>query len=59
MARQEQACWRCGTRWASEDGPRTALKVIPGGARPDAERWIDGGDSVVPEAVEPPAAAAA
>ena len=33
MARQEDACWRCGTRWASEDGPRTTLKVILGGAR--------------------------
>ena len=30
MARQENACWRCGTQWASEDGPRTTLKVIPG-----------------------------
>ena len=38
---------------------RTAMKVIPGGARPDAERWIDGADNVVPEAVDPPAAAAA
>jgi hypothetical protein len=59
MARQEQACWRCGTRWASEDGPQTAMKVIPGGARLDAERWIDEGGSVLPEAVDPPAAAAA
>jgi predicted amidophosphoribosyltransferase len=32
MARQEDACWRCGTRWASEDTPRTALEVLPGGA---------------------------
>ena len=39
MARQEDTCWRCGTEWASEDGPRTALTVIEGGApvdeRPD------------------------
>jgi hypothetical protein len=35
MARQEAACWRCGTQWATEDGrPRTALRVIPGGAPP-------------------------
>jgi hypothetical protein len=34
MARQEDACWRCGTEWASEDAPTTTLKVIPGGARP-------------------------
>jgi hypothetical protein len=33
MARQEDTCWRCGTQWASEDGPRTTLKVITGGAR--------------------------
>ena len=33
MARQEEACWRCGTQWASEAGPRTTLKVILGGAR--------------------------
>jgi hypothetical protein len=32
MARQEGACWRCGTQWASEDGPPTRLKVIAGGA---------------------------
>ena len=58
MARQEEECWRCGTRWASEDGPRTAMKVIPGGARLDAERWMDDGGSVLPMAVDPPAAAA-
>ena len=33
MARQEDACWRCGTEWASEDAPRTTLKVIAGGAQ--------------------------
>jgi hypothetical protein len=33
MARQEDSCWRCGTQWASEDGPRTTLKVIVGGAQ--------------------------
>ena len=33
MARQEDACWRCGTQWASEDGPRTTLTVITGGAQ--------------------------
>lgn len=32
MARQEDTCWRCGTHWATEDRPRTALRVIPGGA---------------------------
>jgi hypothetical protein len=33
MARQEDTCWHCGARWASEDGPRTTLKVTVGGAR--------------------------
>jgi hypothetical protein len=32
MARQEDACWRCGARWESEDAPRTTLQVIVGGA---------------------------
>jgi hypothetical protein len=32
MARQEAACWSCGTQWADEDVPRTALRVIAGGA---------------------------
>jgi predicted amidophosphoribosyltransferase len=34
MARQEDSCWRCGTRWATEDAPRTMLKVLAGGAQP-------------------------
>jgi hypothetical protein len=64
MARQEDACWRCGTQWTSEEGPRTAMKVIRGGAPEqahlDAERWIDEGGTVVAEAADPaPTAAAA
>jgi hypothetical protein len=35
MARQEAACWRCGTQWASEGAPPTRLAVIAGGARGD------------------------
>jgi hypothetical protein len=53
MARQEDTCWRCGTRWASEDEPRTTLTVIPGGgsdARVDADRWTNEGGSVAAEA---------
>jgi hypothetical protein len=66
MARQEDRCWRCGTQWATEDGPRTTLKVIAGGAqvqeRPDpaiavaadgpddADRWANDGGSFVAEA---------
>jgi hypothetical protein len=29
MARQEDTCWHCGVRWASEGG---ALRVIQGGS---------------------------
>ena len=56
MARQEDTCWRCGTRWASEDEPRTTLRMIPGGAhgaseaRQDADRWANEGGSVASEA---------
>jgi hypothetical protein len=53
MARQEDTCWRCGTRWASEDGPRTTLKVIAGGgsdAPVDADRWTNEGGSFASEA---------
>jgi hypothetical protein len=60
MARQAETCWRCGTQWASEDEPRTRLRVIPGGApaagagservaraaRIDMDRWADEGGSV-------------
>ena len=62
MARQEDRCWRCGTQWASENAPRPALRVIPGGAPDrthlDAERWIDEGGSLGPVAVDPPPTAA-
>jgi hypothetical protein len=50
MARQEDTCWRCGTRWASEDGPRTALTLIAGGAHGDADRWTNEGGSFISEA---------
>jgi hypothetical protein len=48
MARQEAACWNCGTQWAAEDVPQPTLRVIPGGAGRaqdiDEDRWImDGG----------------
>lgn len=40
LARQEHACWRCGTDWATEaERPRTPLRVIPGGARPPQVPW--------------------
>jgi hypothetical protein len=64
MACQDETCWRCGTRWVSEDGPRARLRVIPGGApaapagneraltqaRIDMDRWVDEGGRVPFEA---------
>ena len=37
MASQEDKCWRCGVEWASEDGPRTTLRLIPSGPPTQAE----------------------
>jgi hypothetical protein len=61
MASQEDTCWRCGTQWAGEEGPRTTLRVIAGGAgaqvavadgarvaadaRLHADRWMNEGGS--------------
>ena len=53
MARQEACCWRCGTQWVPEDGPRTTLRVIAGGASDAlvaADRWANEGGSVAAEA---------
>jgi hypothetical protein len=64
MARQDETCWRCGIEWVSQDGPRTRLRVIRGGAsaavaaderavaqaRVDMERWATEGGSVPAEA---------
>ena len=36
MARQEDACWRCGRQWATEDGSRPTLTVIAGAGQLDA-----------------------
>jgi predicted amidophosphoribosyltransferase len=32
MARQADACWRCGADWVSPDAGRPALRLIHGGA---------------------------
>ncbi len=29
MARQEDTCWHCGTRWASEEQPPATLRLVP------------------------------
>ena len=50
MARQQDACWRCGTLWASEQQPRTALRPVSAGAPKVAlvqtERWDDEGGAL-------------
>ena len=61
MARQEDTCWRCGTEWASEKAPQTALRMISGGpparAHLDAERRVGEGGGLGPVAVDPPSTA--
>jgi len=49
MARQEDACWRCGARWEADDPAPIRLRVIEGTTGPlrdDAERWSNEGGSV-------------
>jgi hypothetical protein len=41
MARQEDTCWRCGVEWASEEGPRTTLRLVSDGAPSQAEGTPD------------------
>jgi hypothetical protein len=48
MARQEDTCWHCGARWASEDAP--TLRVIAGATPTHADRWVDDRGSVAAEA---------
>lgn len=72
MGRQDDACWRCGAQWASEDVPPVTLHAIAGGqlARPVAElaraagrvdddRWVNEGGSVGAEPAAPLRAVAA
>lgn len=37
MAGHEDACWRCGVDWASEEGPQTTLRLVPAAAPSQAE----------------------
>ena len=62
MARQEDACWRCGTEWAPEEEPRTTLRLVPDDAltqTDDAERWTNEGGSFASEVTAPLPATAA
>jgi hypothetical protein len=50
MASGSGTCWRCGVRWAAEDAPAPALRLVPGPApddhgRSDVERWANEGGS--------------
>jgi hypothetical protein len=62
MARQEDACWRCGGGWAPEEEPRTTLRLIRGDAptqNDDADRWMKEGGSFASEVTPPLPATAA
>jgi hypothetical protein len=48
MARQEDACWQCGTNWATEDDPITTLRLVSAGAHADAASAPDAGISTTP-----------
>jgi hypothetical protein len=56
MARQEDACWRCGGRWAAEESPPTLVRLSvpavltiaagdladpPSATSLDADRWVN------------------
>lgn len=49
MARQEDACWRCGAQWASEEAPRPTLRAIAGG-RPSSPAADPAQTRTVPDA---------
>jgi hypothetical protein len=72
MGRQEDACWRCGGEWASEEVPPMRFRAIAGGqlarpvaalartaARVDDDRWMNEGGSVGAEPAGPLPAVAA
>jgi predicted amidophosphoribosyltransferase len=48
MARQENACWRCGANWVTEDDPTTTLRLVSAGAYADARSTFDAGMSTTP-----------
>jgi len=53
MARHQDACWRCGVQWASEEAPWTTLRLVAAAAPGQPEH--------VPERrmpLEPPARSA-
>ena len=62
MASQEEKCWRCGVKWASEEGSRTTLHLISGDVpakTDDAERPTFEGGSFASEVTAPLPATAA
>ena len=57
MARQENACWRCGTEWLPDGviplrvGARRATELARAEMRFQTDRWIDDGGSASREPV--------
>ena len=47
LARQENACWRCGTNWATEDAPRPTLRMITEEAPANTVTASDAGISTI------------
>jgi hypothetical protein len=50
MASDGDTCWRCGVAWATEEEPRTTLRLVPTGAPreadPDTESWTNEGGRI-------------
>jgi hypothetical protein len=72
MARQEDRCWRCATRWAATGQSRPTLTALIGGAhtpppafdreaseamRIDADRWLNEGGNLSAATGQPSAQA--
>jgi hypothetical protein len=48
MARQEDACWCCGTNWATESAAVSTLRLVSGEALADAPSASHGPISTTP-----------
>lgn len=61
MAAHQDACWRCGAQWASEETPPTALRLAHSASRThlDEARWTNDGGGFASDEVSPLAAVSA
>jgi hypothetical protein len=61
MASHQDTCWRCGAQWATEEAPRTTLRLASSTSRTrlDAERWTNEGGSFASDELPPLAAVSA